>query len=73
MPRSQSKNGRGWRGDPRGHAAAGRKGGITTARTHGESFYSEIGRKGGRVSPGNFKNDPQRAREAGRRGGQSKS
>ncbi len=64
--------GRGWRGDSRGHAMAGRKGGVATARAHGESFYSEIGRKGGRMSPGNFKNNPQRAREAGRRGGQSR-
>ncbi len=26
---------------------AGRKGGEVTARTHGKSFYKEIGRKGG--------------------------
>ncbi len=26
---------------------AGRKGGQTTAKTHGEEFYSDIGRKGG--------------------------
>ena len=26
---------------------AGRKGGETTARTHGHDFYEEIGRKGG--------------------------
>ena len=28
---------------------AGRKGGLKTAETHGEEFYSEIGRKGGRI------------------------
>ncbi len=26
---------------------AGRKGGLKTSATHGEGFYSEIGRKGG--------------------------
>jgi len=28
---------------------AGRRGGLKTAQTHGEEFYSEIGRKGGRI------------------------
>jgi len=28
---------------------AGRKGGLRTSETHGEEFYSEIGRKGGRI------------------------
>jgi general stress protein YciG len=28
---------------------AGRRGGLKTASTHGEEFYSEIGRKGGSV------------------------
>ena len=28
---------------------AGRKGGLKTAETHGEEFYSEIGRKGGKI------------------------
>jgi general stress protein YciG len=28
---------------------AGRKGGLRTAETHGEKFYSEIGRKGGKI------------------------
>ncbi len=30
-------------------AEAGRKGGLRTSETHGEKFYSEIGRKGGRI------------------------
>jgi uncharacterized protein len=29
-------------------AEAGRKGGLQTSKTHGEEFYSEIGRKGGK-------------------------
>ena len=28
---------------------AGRKGGQTTARTHGRGFYQEIGHKGGQI------------------------
>jgi uncharacterized protein len=28
---------------------AGRKGGLKTSQTHGEEFYSEIGRKGGKI------------------------
>jgi len=30
-------------------AEAGRLGGLKTSATHGEEFYSEIGRKGGRI------------------------
>lgn len=65
--------GKGWHGDPMGHARAGKKGGQATASTHDETFYSEIGRKGGRVSPGNFANNPKRAAAAGRRGGLSRA
>lgn len=61
--------GKGWHGDSRGHADAGRKGGLATSRTHDETFYSQIGRKGGKASPGNFKNNPEKARQAGRKGG----
>lgn len=50
---------------------AGRKGGETTARTHDQEFYQEIGSKGGQNSGGNFANDPQRASEAGSKGGQN--
>ena len=28
---------------------AGRKGGLKTSEIHGEEFYSEIGRKGGKI------------------------
>ena len=28
---------------------AGRRGGLRTSETHGEEFYSEIGRKGGKI------------------------
>lgn len=28
---------------------AGRKGGLRTSEIHGEKFYSEIGRKGGKI------------------------
>lgn len=42
--------GKGWHGDPDGHARAGRKGGEATARERGQAFYSEIGRRGGKSS-----------------------
>lgn len=67
-----SGQGKGWRGDSAGHAEAGRKGGQTTFKEHGEEFYSRIGEKGGSVSPGNFKYDTERARRAGRKGGKAR-
>lgn len=69
---NKSKKGRGWHGDPEGHARAGRTGGQQTALTHDESFYSEIGRKGGRVSPTKFQEGDNRASIAGRRGGKAR-
>ena len=63
--------GRGWHGDPEGHAKAGRKGGEKVSQERGPEFYSEIGRKGGEASPGKFEKGSQRAREAGRKGGES--
>ncbi|MDE2026154.1 MAG: general stress protein [Patescibacteria group bacterium] len=69
---ANNKKGRGWHGDGDGHKKAGRKGGLATARTHGQDFYSSIGRKGGSVSGGNFARNPQRAREAGRKGGKAR-
>lgn len=41
-------SGRGWRGNSKGHAKAGKMGGEKTAATHGSVFYAEIGRAGGR-------------------------
>ncbi|MDP3987684.1 MAG: KGG domain-containing protein [Candidatus Levybacteria bacterium] len=64
--------GKGWHGDTKGHAKAGRKGGQATAKSHGEDFYRKIGAKGGKVSPGNFRFNPNRAREAGRKGGRAR-
>lgn len=62
--------GRGWHGNSAGHAKAGRKGGQATARSRDRSFYENIGREGGRRSSGSFTAGSDRAREAGRRGGQ---
>ena len=51
-----------------------RKGGASVP-SHARSFSRnhelavEAGRKGGRESGGNFRNDPKRAAEAGRKGG----
>lgn len=69
MARNNTDN-RGWHGDPKGHAQAGRKGGEATAKKYGREFYEEIGQKGGEASPTKFKKGSQRAREAGRKGGQ---
>jgi general stress protein YciG len=63
--------GRGWHGDPEGHAQAGKKGGRKVARERDSNFFSEIGRKGGQNSPGKFEKGSERAREAGRKGGRS--
>ena len=63
--------GKGWHGDPLGHARAGRKGGKKSSGNfrNDPKRAAAAGRVGGRVSPGNFKNDPERARVAGRKGG----
>ena len=67
------KKGRGWHGDADKHARIGRLGGQATARQYAEtSFYHDIGSLGGKMSPGNFKNNPQRAKLAGKKGGQSR-
>ncbi len=63
--------GRGWHKDPEGHARAGKLGGEKVLEERGNEFYAEIGQQGGSVSPGNFKNDPERASEAGKKGGQN--
>lgn len=70
--KKRTDRGKGWHGDTKGHAKAGRKGGQATAKTHGEDFYRKIGAKGGKVSPGNFRFNPKRAREAGRKGGRAR-
>lgn len=63
--------GKGWHGDPNGHAKAGRKGGMKSSGNfrNDPQRAADAGRLGGRISPGNFKNDPERARAAGRKGG----
>lgn len=44
---------------------AGRKGGLTTAKTHGHEFYQEIGHKGGEAGG---KKGGQRVKELIERG-----
>lgn len=65
-------NSSGWYGNKKAHALAGRVGGQKTAEKYGEDFFSAIGKKGGKVSPGNFKHNPARAKLAGSRGGKSR-
>ena len=49
---------------------AGRLGGEKVLKERGPEFYSEIGQKQGKENnPGNFANDPEKARRAGHEGG----
>ena len=61
-----NQSGRGWHGDPEGHAAAGRKGGqkVSSNRDH----MAEIGRKGGEAVSRNR----DHMAEIGRKGGQAR-
>jgi general stress protein YciG len=61
-----ASSGRGWHGDPTGHAAAGSKGGqkVSQDREH----MARIGRKGGQT----IAKDRQHMAEIGRKGGQSR-
>lgn len=63
---STGTSGRGWHGDPEGHAAAGRKGGQKVARDR--EHMAAIGRKGGEA----VSRDRQHMAEIGRKGGQSR-
>lgn len=69
---AKNDGGKGWHGDPEGHARAGRKGGEKVAAERGSEFFSEIGRKGGEASPGKFQKGSERARQAGRKGGRAR-
>jgi general stress protein YciG len=59
----QHVTGRGWHGDPEGHAAAGRKGGRKVAQDR--AHMAEIGRRGG----AKVAQDRAHMAEIGRRGG----
>ena len=65
-PSSNSGEGRGWHGDPEGHAEAGRKGGeaVSQDREH----MAEIGRKGGEA----VSEDRGHMAEIGRKGGEAR-
>src|SRR5579871_99880 len=63
---SQSTGGRGWHGDPEGHAAAGRKGGQKVSRNR--EHMAQIGRKGGEA----VSRDRQHMASIGRKGGQAR-
>lgn len=63
---AKKNKGRGWHGDSAGHAKAGRKGGLTTAKRYGRKHYEKIGEKGGEASSGKFRQESQRTKTAGR-------
>ena len=67
------KKSSGWYGNSDLHATVGQRGGKKTSLLYGENFFSKIGKKGGRVSPGNFKYNPDRAKLAGSIGGKARS
>jgi general stress protein YciG len=60
-------NGRGWHGDSEGHAKAGSK--SSGNKYAAKNLSTQDRSKGGSMSSGNFKNDPERARRAGKKGG----
>lgn len=63
----------GWFGNSSAHKQAGKTGGEKTWQLYGHAFFQAIGKKGGKVSPGNFKFNPHRAKQMGKRGGKSKT
>ena len=53
-----------------GTIAGGKRAAATNKAKHGEDFYKNIGRKGGKNGhTGGFAANPELAREAGRKGG----
>lgn len=53
-----------------GTKEGGRKASITNKKKHGDNFYAEIGRKGGKNGhTGGFASNPELAKIAGRIGG----
>ena len=53
-----------------GTKIGGQKAAITNKKKHGEDFYKNIGRKGGRNGhTGGFASNPELAKAAGRKGG----
>ncbi len=63
---SNEGSGRGWHGDPAGHAAAGRKGGMTVSQNR--DHMAAIGRKGGE----SVSKNRNHMAEIGRKGGQAR-
>lgn len=63
---STSGEGRGWHGDPQGHAEAGRKGGEAVSRDR--EHMAEIGRKGGEA----VSEDREHMAQIGREGGEAR-
>lgn len=62
-----AKDGRGWHGDPEGHARAGAQ--SSGNPNAAKNLTPEARSKGGRASSGNFANDREKASRAGKKGG----
>ena len=72
MAQENEDRGQGWYGESTRHAQAGKLGGQAVVEKLGPKHMSAIGKIGGKRSGGNFKNDPERARIAGRKGGRAR-
>lgn len=69
---TNTNQGRGWHGDPEGHAKAGKQGGDTMAEKHkNDNYYEEIGEKGGEASPTKFQKGDERTKKLASEGGQA--
>jgi general stress protein YciG len=65
--KARESSGRGWHGDPQGHADAGSKGGRSVSQNR--EHMANIGRKGGQA----VSRDRRHMAEIGRKGGQARS
>ena len=61
MADNRKNQGQGWHGDPKGHAKAGAQ--SSGNKNAAQNLSQEDRSKGGSMSGGNFKNDPERASE----------
>ena len=64
--KQRESSGRGWHGDPQGHADAGSKGGRSVSQNR--EHMASIGRKGGQA----VSRDRRHMAEIGRKGGQAR-
>jgi general stress protein YciG len=69
MAVNMNQQGRGWHGDPKGHARAGQQ--SSGKFKAGEPRTKSAAQAGGDASPTSFEPGSNRAKEAGRKGGKN--